>query len=465
MGQNNLRKASLFYLVGNLFNKGISFLTVPIFTRILSTSDYGIVNTYYSWVSILSMLIGFSVYMGIRAAFVDYEERIDDFMAVTTTFTVACGAIFVAIFGTSLLLITNINILIIVLCFLEGLALALIQNYSVYLMMKFRYRFRTILMIVPNLLGAVFSIITILFITRSIPYMGRIVSTATVDISFAILVIVIVYKKSHLLYDKKMLKYALSISMPLVLHGLALNVLSQSDRTMITWLADSSQTGIYSLIYNFSVIATVITTAFDGVWIPWFTQKLKDRKVDLINEKVQYYVTFMTAAVIGVILLGPEVVKILATEQYWDGISIIPPIVISNFIVFAYSLYVNVEHFHKHAICITKCTIVAALLNLLLNFFLIPKYGYVAAAYTTLISYFVALILHAKESKKLEGKLYPIRIFYSAILHLTIAVIVFYLFIDAPYIRIGILGIYLILVSLNNIEFIKGLIPFFINKK
>lgn len=66
-------------MIGSLFNKGIGFITVPIFTRILTLSDYGIVTTYNSWVSIISMFISLALYMGIRLSFVDYEKKVNDF--------------------------------------------------------------------------------------------------------------------------------------------------------------------------------------------------------------------------------------------------------------------------------------------------------------------------------------------------------------------------------------------------
>ena len=63
MNGNDYKKAGTYYLVGNIFNKGIAFLTVPIFTRILSTNDYGIVTTYNSWIGILAMILGFALHM------------------------------------------------------------------------------------------------------------------------------------------------------------------------------------------------------------------------------------------------------------------------------------------------------------------------------------------------------------------------------------------------------------------
>lgn len=260
-------------------------------------------------------------------------------------------------------------------------------------------------------------------------------------------------------FNREYLLYALKISAPLVLHGIALNILSQSDLTMITWLADSSQAGLYSLIYNFSMIATVITTSLDGVWIPWFTEKLKLRQTDEINERVTDYINLMAIALIGVILISPEVVKILASRQYWDGISIIPPIVIANYLVFAYTLYVNIEHFYKRTIYITINTLIAASSNIILNYIFIPKFGYVAAAYTTVASYLLAFILHTNYAKRLEHNLYPIIKFVPSIIQIFIVTIVFYVFIDRWLVRWGLAIIYLIIVALNNKKRIQAYLP------
>lgn len=80
-------------------------------------------------------------------------------------------------------------------------------------------------------------------------------------------------------------------------------------------LADASQTGIYSLIYNFSMIATVITTSLDGVWVPWFTKKMNNKGYREINKVAVDYVNLMTYAMCCLIMVAPEVVKILASVR------------------------------------------------------------------------------------------------------------------------------------------------------
>lgn len=460
MQKNEYKKASAFYLIGSLFNKGFAFLTVPIFTRILSTTDYGIVTTYNSWISILSMVMGFAIHMGIRAAFIDYKEKIDDFVSVTTTFTLLCGGVMcLFIGGGAYLLRINVDLTLIVLCLLQGLATALVQNYSMYLMMQYRYKFRTALMILPNLLSVGASVFAILFVVKTDLYMGRIVPTALINAAFGLITVALVYARSHVLYNREYLKYGLAISMPLVLHGIALNILSQSDRTMITWLADASQTGVYSLIYNFSMIATVITTSLYGVWVPWFTERLKNREIKSINDLAVDYINLMTYAMVGVMFVGPEVVKLLASSKYWEGISIIPPVVLANYIIFAYTLYVNIEHFYKKTPYITVNTLIAAGSNLILNYIFIPLYGYVAAAYTTLFSYLLAFVLHARYAKKLEPDVYPLKSFVRPLAHIFGAMIVFYLFMNEWYIRWGGLCIYLVLMFIREWKKIVEFFP------
>lgn len=461
MQSKDYKKAGLFYLVGNLFNKGMAFFTVPIFTRILSTSDYGIVTTYNSWITILSMVIGFAMYMGIRAAYIDYKDNIDDFIASVTTFNLLCGCVATAVLCyINIWIKLDMGMFVLVLCLLQSLAHTLIQNYLMYLQMQYKYKYRTALMILPNLISVVLSILAILFIVKTDLYMGRIIPTALVNIVFGLYIVFLVYHKSHVFLCAEYIKYAFKISAPLVLHGIALNILSQSDRTMITLLSNPSQTGIYSLIYNFSMIATVVTTALDGIWVPWFMEKLQKKKYDEINSVASDYISLLTYVMTALILVGPEIVKVLAAEEYWEGIIIIPPVVLSNFVIFAYTLYVNIEHFHKRTLYITMNTIVAAVSNILLNLLLIPRFGYVAAAYTTLTAYMISFFLHSRYARKLESILYPLSYFGKSLFSISISVALFYLLVNSPIIRWVIAIGYLIAMMMFNRgrirQFLKG---------
>lgn len=434
--KSNLKKASTFYLVGTLFNKGIGFITVPIFTRILSVSDYGIVTTYNSWVSILMMFMSLALYMAVRASFVDYKEHTKDFLSVIITFTCLFGCLFsLIVIVISFIAPINLSLSILILCLIQALATAIIENVSMFFMMNYQYKARTALMVLPNLLSTIVSIFLIKKVLSSELYFGRIVPNAIITLLFGLMALLYSFKGTKVRFNKEYLQYGLKISVPLVLHGIALNILSQSDRTMITMIRSSEETGIYGLIYNFSMIATVITTAFDGIWVPFFTRKMNERDYNSINAFAEKYVEFMSVAMIGVILVGPEIVKLLSTKAYWEGIKIIPPIVLANYFIFIYTMYVNVEHYYKKTVFISINTTIAAVSNILLNIVFIYIWGYVGAAYTTLISYILSLILHYRYARKVDSKVFGLKHYVYPLIVIFVSVVAFYLFINNWYIR------------------------------
>lgn len=444
MSQINYKKASAYYFVGNIFNKGIAFLTVPILTRILSTYDYGIVTTYNSWVIILAIILGLALHTGIRMAYVDYKENFDKYVSSNILFTIVSSLVVcVLALSTVYLFKIDISMWLVSFCLSQAIATALIQDYDYYLMMQYRYKLRTLVMIVPGLLSVIVSIFVIIFVLDDNLYLGRIAPTSIIHSAIALLVVVLFFIRHGISCKKEYIEYGLKLSTPLIVHGIALNILSQSDRIMITSLADASQTGIYSLIYNLSMIATVITASFDGVWVPWFLQKMKAKDIKSIEYVAEKFIYLMTTAMVGLIMVSPEIVKILADEEYWEGTKIVPPIIISSYVIFMYTLYVNIEHYYKKTIFITINTFIAAVTNLALNYYFIPQAGYVAAAYTTLVSYLISFALHYRYAKKLEPKLYPLSAFIIPFVIIGISCIIFYSFIDNWIVRFGILFVYI----------------------
>lgn len=440
MENTSYKKASLCYLIGNFFNKGLAFLTIPIFTRLLSTTDYGIINTYSSWAGILSMIVGFAMHMSIRNAFVDYKDDTESYLSTIIKFTLLSSLGFMLIFYAVVKIFRiNISLSLVFICLFHSVASSIIEDVSCYFMMKYNYIKRTILMILPNLISVCVAIFLISYILKKDLYLGKIIPEALTIIIFAIILSVCYTKKG---FNTTYIKHALKISVPLILHGAALNILSNSDRIMITWLADASQAGIYSLVYSLGMVTYAITVSIDGIWIPWFTNKMKEKSYDEINYITKDYIKLITYIMCVLIIVSPEILKILASKSYWEGIKLIPIIIVANFLFFAYNIYSNLEHYYKKSNQITALTILAAVLNLVLNYIFIPKFGYVAAAFTTAISYFVIFILHSIYSKTLNSNVFSIKMFILPIIEIFIFCALFYLLTDHAIIRWAVAVIY-----------------------
>ena len=457
MKTNNKNLASVFYLFSNLFNKGIAFLTIPIYTRMLSTGDYGITNIYTSWIDIITVFFSLALYISIRTAFVDFSNDKFSFLNTIVTFTIFWGSflgITIVLFGTFFF---DIKTYLLILAAIHGISNAIIMDYQQYLMMEIKFIKRSIYLAIPNFLSALISIILLIFLPFEEKYLCRIIPLAIVHFGFQLVILFKIYFKQKPKINTKYIKYGLDISLPLVLHGIALNILSQSDRTMIKIYDNVSGVGIYSLVYNFGMIAMVMTTALDGIWIPWFMTKLKDKNIEEINNKSKKYINFISIIMIELMLVCPDFLKILASKEYWEGIIIIPPIVIANYFIFIYSLYVNVEHLYKKTKMVTVNTMISAICNIVLNVIFIPKYGYFAAAFTTAISYFFSMCLHMAYTYTLEKSIFPIKNIIRPLLIILLFVFIYYLLMNSIVLRytiVIIIALGYILLNYKNLKLI-----------
>jgi O-antigen/teichoic acid export membrane protein len=440
--KNKNAKAGSFYLIGNLFDKAISFLTIPVFTRLLTTSEYGIVSTYLSWVTILSVLVSLSLGNSIRAAFVDFKDDLDSYISSVMFLSVLnFGVTATAVIAIVHFFAPHVDMILVVFCLVQSFMSCVLGTISIKYMMEVAYVKKTLLMSIPNVSVAILSVVFILLMNDH-KYMGRIFAYFLVYALTGLVYLVIVFAKGKKFIAVDYWKYALLFSLPLVFHGLSMVLLAQADRIMITMLRDTSETGIYSLVYNFSMIALVVITAMENVWIPWFTGKMQSGDKKAINLAVKPYIEIVVVMVLGIMMVAPEVLTIMAPQEYWSGKYLIPPIVVASFLMFLYSIAVDLEYYHKSTKIIAINTIIAAVTNVILNYIFIPYYGAMAAAYTTVFSYMVSFGINYWAARRLDGELFPFKVYLKPIVLVILSVAIVYMLMDYMYARwaIAILG-------------------------
>lgn len=428
--KNKNSKAGGFYFIGNLFNKAIAFLTVPIFTRMMSTSDYGIVNTYMSWVSILSLIVGLSLGSSIRSAYLDFKDDLDGYISSIffmsfLNFIVSSTVIILL----SYFFIEQLNIVLVVLCLIQSYMTFIVNTIDIKYMMAFDYIKKTLLLALPNIVVAILSVIFLLNMDSN-KYFGRIIPYVLVTVVIGSCYLVKSFDKGKKLINKQYWKYALTLSVPLIFHGLSINILSTSDRIIITVFRGASETGIYSLVYNLSMAVTVVTTSMENVWIPWFTRKLQKGEKRIINKSVKLYIEIVVVVMIGIILVAPEILVIMAPEEYWGGKILISPVILASFIIFLYSISVDLEYYYKSTKIIATNTVIAASLNLVLNFIFVPLHGAIAAAFSTVIAYTISFGIHYRAAQKLDNELFPFKVYVKPIMIVCIVIVISYLIMD-----------------------------------
>lgn len=437
MMQSNkkLAKASFVYFFGNIFDKAVAFITIPIFTRLLSTSDYGIATTYISWVGIVTVIITLSLGNSIRTAIVDYPDKIEEYIS-SIFFLGTLSSLFVSILVISVFYCigSDIPFFLVPLCCIHAYSASIISAIQIKYMMEIKYIRRTLLMSIPNIIVVVLSIFLIKS-RQSDFYLGKIYAYVIVTSLFGLFYVFYYSIKGRSFINLNYWKYSLTFSLPLIFHALSNVVLSQSDRSMITFMSGPSETGLYSLAYQFGLVPLVFCTTLENVWIPWFTEKMQRRDYLIINKTARPYIFIISILCVLIMLIAPEVLKLLSTPEYFNAVYMVPPIVMATFFMFLASVSLDLEYYLKKTRTIATNTLIAAIVNILLNLYFIPKYGGYAAAYTTAVSYFLSFALHWIYTHNVLEILFPLKIYILPLIIVIISSVSINYIIDFIYIR------------------------------
>lgn len=424
----NAAKAGLWYTVGNILLKGCVFFSLPIFTRILSTEDFGIYNSYIAYENLISAVLGLGLYGTIKNAKIDFQEKFDSYISSIFTLSVL---VFVVIFLFAHFLYpiygerVGFSRFIVDCLVCQSFGSYFLHFYGTKLNAEFKYKPYLIVSVFNTLGSIAISIVLILVVFPNQRYIGRIIGSATPPILIVLILGMVVLFRGQSFVNKKYWSYGLMIGLPLVPHVISQSILSQFDRIMIKDMVGASQSGIYSSIYTICTITYVICLSLDNAWTPWVFYQVHDKKEKEVRETSDKYIDLFSLLSLGFICVMPEIAKIMLDEHYWSGLDLLLPITLSNYCIFMYLMPVSIEYYHKKTAFISAGTLCAAGLNLVLNYVGIKLFGYKAAAYTTLISYFALFCFHFLIASKYNVKsiLNIKRAIFSLIILIVISVI------------------------------------------
>ena len=255
-----------------------------------------------------------------------------------------------------------------------------------------KYKEFTIISFIMAITSAILSILLVNFMEKK--YFARILGLTLPTIIIGLLMYIRTINRAKKCLQVKYWKYALELSIPLILHVLSGNILSQFDRIAIANITGFSDAALYGMAYNIGGLLNVVLSSFNGAWVPWFYQQMQFENFKQIREVSRYYIALFSIIGIALLAFAPEMMLIMAPPAYYKAIYVIPPVILGIFLQFIYTLYVNIEFYNKKTLYIPVGTVISAVLNIILNLLFIPQYGYIVAAYTTLIGYASLLVFH-----------------------------------------------------------------------
>ena len=306
---------------------------------------------------------------------------------------------------------------------------------------QINYEYKSVILV--SLLNAFLStgIAILLVLLMPNKLMGRIYGyfIPSIALSTIIYVQILIKGKST---SRKYWKYALVISFPLIWHLLAGYLLSSADRIMITKMISPDANALYSVAYSVSSIVSILWMSLNNAWSPWAYDKMDKKDYSALKNTSKPYTIMFITIVMMIMLFTPELLLIMGGKTYLEAKYVMPPVMVGYIFQFVYSLYVNIEFYHKKQRNIALGTIIAAILNIALNAVFIPKYGYIAAAYTTLIGYISLFLIHFMFVKRLKcTSWYDTKFFLIVLSFAIISILVFNLLYKFSIIRYGVIGI------------------------
>ena len=389
-------KASIWFIIGSFLQKGINVLIMPIITRLLTTAEYGRYNAFDSWFRILSIFVTLQLYMGVHSqGIVKFSDAKDLFtsslLGLTTTLTIAFVIIYI-IFSQYWDSLLSLNSIQMACMFVMMWGTAVFGFWANKQRIGYRYKGLVLFSIVISLIKPIVGIIFILLIEDKVT--AYICALAIVELIGYFGLFIVQMKEGKCYYSLKYWKYALSFNLPLIPHYLSQTVLNSADRIMIKEMVGDSEAGIYSLAYSVSLIMTLFNTALSQTLSPWIYQKIKKKEVHDIGRIA--YLSLIVVATLNIfaIAVAPEMISLFAPKEYYQAIWIVPPVAMSVIMMFSYDLFAKFEFYYEKTVYIMLASMIGALLNVVLNYFFIPRFGYFAAGYTTLICYVAFVFAH-----------------------------------------------------------------------
>lgn len=390
-------KAVLWYTVCNFFQKGISFIVVPIYIRLLSTAEYGEWSVFQSWRDILIIFTSLNLYCGVYTkTLVDIKEDerskyTSSMQGLGTVVTIGMFILYILLKGTIERLF-GLDTITMLLLFIYFLVFPAFQFWFTRQRVEYKYHKMVVMTILISILTPT---ISILFLMQTrLREKAVIFGFLFVQCIFGMVFYVYQFMKGKTFYDKKYWSYALNFNIPLIPHYLSLIVLGQADRIMIKSSCGESDAGIYSFSYQLASAMNVFVSAINGSRVPWTYEQLREGAYDELKKISNLLCMFMGGIVILVSLLSPDVIRFLGTAEYSMATYVIPVVAMGIYFTFVYDMFCGVEFYYGATKYVMTASCIGAILNIILNAIFIPIYGFIAAAYTTFACYLIFMFMH-----------------------------------------------------------------------
>ena len=401
----SLSKDTLIYGTSTIVGRFLNFLLVPLYTNLFLPGEFGIVANVYAYIAILNVFFT----IGLESGYFKFASTLEvgnkkqnfshPFLGIYFNAFILSMVLFVfskqfsTVFQISpardiLLKYTSIILFFDAIAIVPFAFLRLNHNPKKFALLK-------LLNIIINVVSNVVLIVFFKFGIEAVFFSNIAASVVTF-----IFLIPLVIENLDVTFNKKLFSELVMFSLPYIPAGISSNIVQVINRPILTALTNDSTVGIFQANYRLGIFMMLFVSMFEFAWRPFFLQHAKDSEAKSIFAKVMTIFVVVAALIfitLSFFINDIATVKIpfrgnLIGKAYWGGLSIVPIILLAYLF---YGMYINLMagiYIEKKTKYLPLITGIAAIVNVVFNFLLIPVMGMNGAAYTTLFSYLTMLV-------------------------------------------------------------------------
>ncbi|MBE6797718.1 MAG: hypothetical protein E7531_05215 [Ruminococcaceae bacterium] len=394
-----LAKNTVIFAIGTFSSKILSFIMVFFYSRAMQTAEFGMLDILINSAALMLPLAMLGITNAIIRFGLDDENKKSD---VFTSGLIAVGI------GFGVLIVVSPAIMLI-----DDLKNYVVLLYAYVLMSALRHicSFFVRANNQPKLfaIDGVFStfmtcLLTLIFlIPLRMGIVGYMLAIILADLSSVIFLSINGRLWSFVNFkglNKRLTGTMIKFSLPLMPTSLLWWVVNVSDRYFVKYMLSDSANGLYAAAYKVPTILTLVATIFLDAWqISAVTEHKSEERNSFYSN---IFKTFQGGVfVVGSLLIitAKLVTKILLAESYYDSWQYIPVLIFATVFISFVTFLGNIYLAEKKNVATLLTTLVGAVLNLILNYFLIKQMGAQGAAVATLISYVAVFIIRAVDIK------------------------------------------------------------------
>lgn len=399
----DLSRNTLLFTISSFGSRIISFLLVPLYTYVLSTTDYGTVDLMTTTVQLLIPILTINIQDAVLRFSLDEEydgeEVIGEALKIIAISSVLLIIVLFIIRKSNILKIDNQYLYFLFFSYVFGTT----NNcFSMYLRARNKVSILTIGGLMNTILTCGLNIVFLLYMEIGVTgYLIANVAGTGIAIIFMFFAGNI-YKEAKFKNTNHLLKIMIPYSLPLVVNSLAWWVNNASDRYILTFFCGTAINGIYAVAYKIPTILSTVQSVFYNAWsISAITEFDKDDKDRFIGNVYTMYSSVSYLGCTILLIFNIFIATILYSNGFFIAWKYVPFLLVgtvfNGIALFEGCIFTAV----KKTKDVSITTIMGTLVNTLLNFILIPVIGATGAAFATMVGYSSIWIVRTFQLRKI----------------------------------------------------------------